>query len=46
MHIGREFNQKVDQLSKEGLLVQLDGMHIMVKIEATIFDVEVFPFPG
>jgi len=46
MHIGMDFNQIADRLSKKGLQEKLDGMHIEINLGDAIFDIGVLPFPG
>jgi len=45
-HIGRDFNQAADGLSKQGLQDKLDGMHIEIKMGDLCMDVGVLLLPG
>lgn len=46
MHIGREYNQLTDDLSKKGLQVKLGEMHIDIILDGNVLNVGEFPFPG
>lgn len=45
-HISRNLNTEADRLSKLGLRAELDGLHVIIKMQEIRHEVGVYPIPG